>query len=125
MNDELFESNFAKRADFVKKQYSIDDDLFDLLLGCSKIYKADLSDLFNVCVAAYTVQKPLFLYAKTCRFPSVSHTFLLSKQNSAKLVRMRERYGISLSLLINSALAFSLKGKEAGKYIHFDGPERD
>ena len=116
-----------RRDLFVKKQFLIDDDLYDLLKECTAVYKADLSDLINECVAAYFREPVFVLPTKPKRTFAFYHTICLTKQNCAALEQMRAQYGFSYSRLINIAISFALKKdeKEAEESRHAAGSQCD
>ena len=93
----------------MKKQFSVDSDLYCMLLEWRKVYKADLSDLVNVCIEALNKGRPLTMYKRPENIQTVIHTFYITKENLYALEQMRASYGIRMSLLVNIAIAYLCK----------------
>ena len=100
----IFDKRFYLRENFVKKQLYIDDSLYLELVGLSKIYKADISDLMNVCIESMTDNFDLS-YLKNKDEVSFYHTVLIRRDNVDLLEKYKESYGISISRLMNIAIA--------------------
>ena len=76
---------------------------------CFTLYKGDLSDIANICIAAFVTMESFNLYVKPDNMHSTLHTFQITKQNVAALETLRNRYDISISHLFNAAIAYVLK----------------
>ena len=109
MNVQIIGKQLMERKDYVRKQYVVDDDLYDLLLKCFTLYKGDLSDIANICIAAFVTMESFNLYVKPDNMHSTLHTFQITKQNVAALETLRNRFDISISHLFNAAIAYVLK----------------
>ena len=107
--DKMMRQNYRRRDEFVRKQCAIDEGLFDLLLEYYKAYKVELSDILTCCIQVMLEQVTTTMRLQPRNDRAALHTFLLPRETAAALERMRECYGVSVSCLVNTAIAFASK----------------
>lgn len=104
----IIDKRFFLRENFIKKQLYIDESLYQELVILSKIYKADISDLMNACID-FLPEHFDISYFKDENEVSFYHTIMIRKDNVDLLDKFKEAYGISISRLMNIALANILR----------------
>ena len=102
---------YRRRDEYVRKQCVIDDDLYDLLLGYYKAYKVELSDVLTCCIEVMQEQFTTTMRLQPRSDRSSLHTFFMPLETAAALERMRKCFGVSISRLVNTAVAFACKSR--------------
>lgn len=97
-----FETIFYRRKSFTRRSYELDENLYCKLIECTKIYKADISDLINLCIEELIKNRNIYLYEN--KEKGIKRSFYLVDEYVKVLEEMKTDYGISVVRLINLAI---------------------
>lgn len=103
-----FERKLYKKCNKLRRNYEIDEILYRELVRLTKIYDASLADLINISIEYLIKTDNVRLYEKDINENSVSHTMLVREPNVVGLEKLKEKYGISISKLVNIAIKNAL-----------------
>lgn len=112
---EWFE-RFYKREKWVKKSIEIEGILYDRLKEISaKELDASINKIIDACVDNYKMEDKVIIYRKEKDEINVARSVIVRESVYKKLEEMREKYGISISKLINVAIREGIKKYEEKK----------
>lgn len=103
-----FDRKLYKKCNKLRRNYEIDEFLYNELTKLTNIYDASLADLINVSIEYLIKSDNVVLYEKDVSENSVSHTVLVRESNVVGLEKLKEKYGISISKLVNIAIKNAL-----------------
>lgn len=99
-----FEEKYGKREKTFRRSYYIDNTLLTQLEDLSKIYRARVPDFINDSVEELIKTENIEVYEKDKSELSIKYTVLMRDSNLQGLDDLTQRYGISLSKLVNIAI---------------------
>ena len=106
---EWFE-RFYKKEKWVKKSVEIEGSLYDRLKQISdKELDASINKIIDACVDNLKLEDKIFLYKKERNEINVARSIIIRESMYKKLEEMREKYGVSISKLINIAVKIGLE----------------
>ena len=104
----LFDNVFRKRENKIRRNYEIEDNLYSKLEELSKVYDASVTELINECLSNLIETENIVLYQKDDNELPVTHTLLVRESNLLGLERLKTKYGVSISKLVNIAIRNAL-----------------
>ena len=99
-----FEDRYGKREKMYRRSYYIDDALLTQLEELSKIYRATIPDFINDSAELLVQTENIEVYARNKSELSLKYTVLMRESVLTGLEGLSQRYGISLSKLVNIAI---------------------
>jgi hypothetical protein len=99
-----FNEKYGKREKMYRRSYYIDDGLLTRLEELSKIYRAKIPSLINDSIEQLIQTENLKIYDKDKNELSIKYTLLVRESILQGLDDLTQRYGISLSKLVNIAI---------------------
>lgn len=97
-------SRFYKKEKLVNRSLDIDEELYGELEYLSKnVYEASISKLVNASIEKIIETEEIQLYERKNK-SYVSRSFLLRESLIDGLYDLKEKYGISICLLVNVAI---------------------
>ena len=106
---------FYKKERLVNRSLDIDEELYGELEYLSKnVYEASISKLVNASIEKIIETEEIQLYERKNK-SYVSRSFLLRESLIDGLYDLKEKYGISICLLVNVAIRHAIleeKGEE-------------
>ena len=107
-----FSNKFYKKERSVNRSLSIDEDLYIRLEDLSKnVYDASISKLVSASIERLIETENIQIYERKKR-SYVSRSFLLRESLLDSLYELKDKYGVSLCLLINVAIRNALLEEE-------------
>lgn len=100
----MLEKYFWKREEKVKRNYDIEDALFDKLKEATDIYDAGIADIFNACIMELVKSENIQLYETKESDTYAAHTFYVLESNIVGLEKLNAKYGVSIRKLVNIAI---------------------
>ena len=100
----MLEKYFWKREDKIKRNYDIDDVLFEKMRYATDIYDAGIADIFNACIMELIQNEDVRLYETKESDTYAAHTFYVLESNVAGLEKLNAKYGVSIRKLVNIAI---------------------
>ena len=96
---------FYKKEKWIRKSTEIEGYLYDRLKEISsKELDASVNKIIDACVDNFKFKKKLVIYKKPKNDIDVARSIIIRESVYKKLEDMREKYGISISKLINIAV---------------------
>ena len=96
---------FYKKEKWVRKSAEIEGNLYDRLKEISaKELDASVNKIIDACVDSFKFEEKLVIYEKKKDEIDVARSIIIRESVYKKLEDMREKYGISISKLINIAV---------------------
>ena len=93
---------FYKKEKWVKKSVEIEGNLYDRLKEISaNELDASINKIIDACVDDFKLEEKLVIYKKEKNEIDVARSIIIRESMYKKLEEMREKYGISISKLIN------------------------
>lgn len=103
-----FSNKFYKKEQSVNRSLSIDEDLYLRLENLSKnVYDASISKLVSASIERLIETENIQIYERKNK-SYVSRSFLLRESLLDSLYELKDKYGVSLCLLINVAIRNAL-----------------
>ena len=103
-------NRFYKKEKWVKKSAEIEGNLYDILKEISsKELDASINKIIDVCVDSLELGDKVVIYKKEKDEINVARSIIIRESTYKKLEDMREKYGISISKLINIAIRTGLE----------------
>ena len=99
-----FNDKYGKREKTYRRSYYIDNGLLTQLEELSKIYRAKIPDFVNDGLEELIKTENLQIYDKDKNELSIKYTLLVRESILRGLEDLTQRYGISLSKLVNIAI---------------------
>ena len=106
-----FEDKYGKREKTYRRSYYIDNVLLTKLEELSKIYRAKVPDFINDSAELLIKSENIEVYDRGKNELSLKYTVLVRESVLQGLDDLSQRYGISLSKLVNIALRNMLNEK--------------
>lgn len=102
--------HFYQKEKWIKKSVEIEGSLYDKLKEISdKELDASINKIVDACVDALILQDKVIIYQKERNEINVARSIIIRESMYKKLEEMRQRYGISISKLINIAIRNGLE----------------
>lgn len=99
-----FSNKFYKKEKSINRSLNIDEDLYLQLEKLSKnVYEASISKLVNASIERLIETENIQIYERKNK-SYVSRSFLLRESLLNSLYDLKDKYGVSLCLLINVAI---------------------
>ena len=96
---------FYDKEKLIRKTVEIDSDLYDRLSKISKSkYNTSVNMLINASIEELIKSENINLYAKEDKYSTMKHSLLIKESFSNGLNKLKEKYNISISRLINMAI---------------------
>ncbi len=96
---------FLVKENWVKKSAEIEGNLYDRLKEISeKEIEASVNKIIDACINDLQLQEKIIIYKKEDNEINVARSVIIRESMYKKLEDMREKYGISISKLINIAI---------------------
>ena len=96
---------FLVKENWVKKSTEIEGNLYDRLKEISeKEIEASVNKIIDACINDLQLQEKIIIYKKEDNEINVARSVIIRESMYKKLEDMREKYGISISKLINIAI---------------------
>ncbi len=101
---------FYKKEKWVKKSVEIEGILYDRLKDISsQEIDASINKIIDACVEDYEFEDKVIIYKKEKDEINVARSIIVRESVYKKLEEMREKYGISISKIINIAIREGIK----------------
>ena len=102
-------NRFYKREPLVSRTLEIDEKLYSELEKLSKeVYDASINKLVNVAIEEIIKSENIKLYERNKNTLYVTRSFLIRRSFLESLYELKEKYGISIRLLVNIAIRNAL-----------------
>lgn len=96
---------FYKKEKWIKRSAEIEGDLYDRLKEISdKEIDASINKIVDACVDAFEIGEQVVIYKKEKEEINVGRSIIIRESMYKKLEEMRQKYGISITKLINIAI---------------------
>ena len=104
-----FEVRFYKKEKMINRTVEIDEKFYSKLEKLSKeVYDASISKLVNAAIEIMINTENIKLYKREKNVLYVTRSFLIRSSFLDQLYVLRDKYGISIRLLINIAVRNAL-----------------
>lgn len=108
-------SRFYKKENLISRSLDIDEELYEELeILSKKIYEASISKLVNASIEKLIETENIQLYERKNK-SYVSRSFLIRESLLDGLYNLKEKYRISMCLLVNIAIRNALIEEEKDK----------
>lgn len=102
-------SRFYKKEEKISKTLEIEETLYYELERLSKeVYDASISKLVNAAIEEIIETENVKLYEKDKNTLYVTRSFLIRSSFLEKIYELKEKYGVSVRLLVNVAIRNAL-----------------
>lgn len=106
---------FHKKEKWVKKSVEIEGKLYDRLKEISnKELDASINKIIDACIDDLKIGEKVVIYRKEKDEINVARSIIIRESMYKKLEDMREKYGISISKLVNIAIREGLEKYKEG-----------
>lgn len=106
---------FYKKEKWLKKSVEIEGTLYDRLKEIStKDIDASVNKIIDACIDDFEIGEKVIIYKKEKNEINVARSVIIRESMYKKLENMREKYGISISKLINIAIRSGLEKYKEG-----------
>ena len=106
---EWFEK-FNKKEKWVKKSVEIEGNLYDKLKEiANNELDASINKIIDACIEDFQIRETVIIYRKEKNEINVARSIIIRESIYKKLEDMREKYGISISKLVNVAIRTGLE----------------
>lgn len=103
-------NRFYKKEKWIKKSAEIEGKLYDTLKGISsKELDASINKIIDACIDEFEMGEKVIIYKKEMGEINVARSIIIRESMYKKLEDMREKYGISISKLVNIAIREGLE----------------
>lgn len=103
-------NRFYPKERWVKKSVEIEGNLYDRLIEISsKEIDASVNKIIDACIDDFEIGDKVIIYKKDRNEINVGRSIIIRESIYKKLDFMREKYGISISKLINIAIREGLE----------------
>ncbi len=104
---------FLSREKWIKKSAEIEGSLYDRLKEISENeLDASINKIVDACISDLELGEKVVIYKKENNEINVARSVIIRESMYKKLEEMREKYGISISKLINIAIRNGLEKYE-------------
>lgn len=109
---------FYKKEKWIKKSAEIEGNLYDRLKEISdKELDASINKIIDACVDDLKLEDKVVIYRKEKNEINVARSIIIRESVYKKLEDLREKYGISISKIINIAIKLGLEKYEKEQII--------
>lgn len=106
---------FYKKEKWLKKSIEIEGTLYDRLKEIStKEIDASVNKIIDACIDDFEIGEKVIVYKKEKNEINVARSVIIRESMYRKLENMREKYGISMSKLVNIAIRRGLEKYKEG-----------
>ena len=103
-------NRFYAKEKWIKKSAEIEENLYEQLKNISSNeLDASVNKIVDACIDNFAIGDKVIIYRKDKREINVARSIIVRESNYRKLEEMREKYGISISKLINIAIRDGLE----------------
>ena len=103
-------NRFYKKEKWIKKSAEIEGKLYDTLKEISsKELDASINKIIDACIDEFEMGEKVIIYKKEMGEINVARSIIIRESMYKKLEDMREKYGISISKLVNIAIRTGLE----------------
>ena len=107
---------FLKKEKQIKKSTEIEGNLYDRLKEISESeLDASINKIVDACINDLELAEKIVIYKKETNEINVARSVIIRESMYKKLEEMRERYGISISKLMNIAIRNGLNKYDKNK----------
>lgn len=107
---------FLKKEKWIKKSTEIEGNLYDRLKEISESeLDASINKIVDACINDLELAEKIVIYKKETNEINVARSVIIRESMYKKLEEMRERYGISISKLMNIAIRNGLNKYDKNK----------
>ena len=107
---------FYTKEKWVKKSVEIEGRLYDKLKTISsKELDASINKIIDACIGDFELGEKVVIYGRQKDEINVARSIIIRESIYKKLEDMREKYGISISKLVNIAIRIGLEKYESSK----------
>ena len=107
---------FLKKEKWIKKSTEIEGNLYDRLKEISESeLDASINKIVDACINDLELAEKIVIYKKETNEINVARSVIIRESIYKKLEEMRERYGISISKLMNIAIRNGLNKYDKNK----------
>ena len=107
--NQYFDTKFERKEAVYRRNYDIDESLYSQLEELSKYYAAYVTDLINASIKKLIQTEKIALYEKRRDVLSIRHSLLVKESNLKGLDKLKDKYGVSISKLVNIAIKNTLE----------------
>ena len=108
MGNDFLENNFYKKEKRLRRNYEIEDEVYEFLYKASREFNASQSDILNACLKKLRATEDFRIYTKKDTiYPT--HVFKVDQSNIAALNEMKKKTGFSINVLVNMAIRNIMK----------------
>lgn len=101
---------FYKKEKWIKKSIEIEGNLYDKLRKISDYeLDASINKIIDACIDDFEIRETIVVYKKEKNEINVARSIIIRESIYRKLEEMREKYGISISKLVNIAIREGLE----------------
>ncbi len=109
-------NRFYPKEKWVKKSAEIEGKLYDRLKEIAdKELDASVNKIIDACVDDFKMEAKIVIYKKDKNEINVARSIIIRESTYKKLEEMREKYGISISKLINIAVRVGIEKYDKSK----------
>ena len=110
MLDMEWYNRFYPKEKWVKKSAEIEGKLYDRLKEIAdKELDASVNKIIDACVDDFKMEEKIVIHKKDKNEINVARSIIIRESMYKKLEEMREKYGVSISKLINIAVRVGLE----------------
>ena len=103
-------NRFYTKEKWIKKSAEIEENLYEQLKNIStNELDASVNKIVDACIDDFKFGEKIIIYKKDKQEINVARSIILRESNYKKLEEMREKYGISISKLMNIAIREGLE----------------
>jgi len=107
---------FYKKERWIKKSVEIEGNLYDKLKEITeKELDASINKIIDACIDDLEIGEKVVIYQKAKNEINVARSIIIRESIYKKLEDMREKYGISISKLVNIAIRSGLEKYQENK----------
>lgn len=108
-------SKFDKKEKFLNKTLNIDENLYNELAYLSnEVYMASINKLVNAAIENLVEKEDVMIYQRKNTL-CVTRSFCIKESLMEKLLLLKQKYRLSINLLVNIAIKNALKEEENEK----------
>ena len=110
---------FYKKEKWVKKSVEIEGKSYDKLKEISSNeLEASVNKIIDACVEDLKLEDKVVIYRKQRDEINVARSIIIRESVYKKLEDLREKYGISISKIINIAIKMGLEKYDKKSFLH-------
>lgn len=104
---------FYDKERLLRKTIEIENDLYDKLNEISKSkYMTSTNMLINACIDELTKTENIKIYENNDKYSSMKHSLLIMESLSNELDRLKQKYNMSITKLVNMAIKNAISETE-------------